>query len=44
MGIYPKPVLDVFAASVDQLVARYQQAQTDTPASPASRRVASLAE
>jgi NADH-quinone oxidoreductase subunit M len=44
MGIYPKPVLDVFSASVDQLVARYQQAQTDAPASLASRRVASLAE
>ena len=44
MGIYPKPVLDVFSASVDQLVARYQQAQTDAPASVASRRVASLAE
>jgi NADH-quinone oxidoreductase subunit M len=44
MGIYPKPVLDVFSASVDQLVARYQQAQTDAPASAASRRVASLAE
>jgi NADH-quinone oxidoreductase subunit M len=44
MGIYPKPVLDVFSASVDQLVARYQQAQTDAPASVTSRRVASLAE
>jgi NADH-quinone oxidoreductase subunit M len=44
MGIYPKPVLDVFSASVDQLVARYQQAQTDVPASVTSRRVASLAE
>jgi NADH-quinone oxidoreductase subunit M len=44
MGIYPKPVLDVFSASVDQLVARYQQAQADTSGSAVSRRVASLAE
>ena len=39
MGIQPKPVLDVFSASVDQLVARYQQAALE----PGSR-VASLAD
>ena len=39
MGIQPKPVLDVFSASVDQLVARYQQAALQS-----GSRVASLAE
>jgi NADH-quinone oxidoreductase subunit M len=33
MGIYPKPFLDVFAASVDNIVTRYQAAQSD-PARP----------
>jgi NADH-quinone oxidoreductase subunit M len=41
MGIYPRPVLDVFGASVDQLVARYKQAQLVEPETGA-RRVASL--
>jgi NADH-quinone oxidoreductase subunit M len=27
MGIYPRPVLDIFSASVEQLVVRYQQVQ-----------------
>jgi NADH-quinone oxidoreductase subunit M len=44
MGIHPKPVLDVFSASVDQLVARYQQAQTDGDPAAAPRRLASIAE
>ena len=42
MGIYPKPFLDVFAVSVDNLVARYQTALTEpepdvpAPADPMS--------
>jgi NADH-quinone oxidoreductase subunit M len=44
MGIQPKPVLDVFAASVDQLVARYQQAQAVGDPAAAPRRLASIAE
>ncbi|MBL8700474.1 MAG: NADH-quinone oxidoreductase subunit M [Alphaproteobacteria bacterium] len=43
MGIYPKPVLDVFATSVDQLVARYKQAELSSPQAPV-RRLASLAD
>jgi NADH-quinone oxidoreductase subunit M len=41
MGIYPRPVLDVFGASVDQLVARYKQAQLLAP-EVGARRVAFL--
>jgi hypothetical protein len=37
-------VLDVFAASVDQLVARYQQAQAVGDPAAAPRRLASIAE
>ena len=44
MGIYPKPVLDVFSASVDQIVARYKQADAAGGVQAAPRRVASLAE
>jgi NADH-quinone oxidoreductase subunit M len=44
MGIYPKPFLDVFAASVDNIVTRYQSAQTAPspakPAEPGSRLLA----
>jgi NADH-quinone oxidoreductase subunit M len=37
MGIYPKPFLDVFAASVDNIVTRYQSAQNaPPPAKPAA--------
>ncbi len=31
MGIYPKPVLDIFSASVNQLVVRYHQASAPPP-------------
>ena len=31
MGIYPKPFLDVFAASVDNIVTRYQSARSAPP-------------
>jgi NADH-quinone oxidoreductase subunit M len=43
MGIYPKPFLDVFASSVDAVVARYQQALTAPPSpqeNPAIRMLA----
>jgi hypothetical protein len=44
MGIYPKPVLDVFSASVDQLVVRYQEARADAPPVAPARRLAAAAE
>ena len=45
MGIYPKPFLDVFAASVDNIVTRYQAAQSapaqpDKPGAPTPRMLA----
>jgi len=43
MGIYPKPFLDVFAPSVDQIVARYKQAELSAPREP-GRRLASAAD
>jgi NADH-quinone oxidoreductase subunit M len=43
MGIYPRPVLDVFGASVEQLVVRYQQAQLVSP-TRISERFASVSE
>jgi NADH-quinone oxidoreductase subunit M len=48
MGIYPKPFLDVFAVSVDNLVARYQTALTEpepdmpAPLDPASMRIQTM--
>jgi NADH-quinone oxidoreductase subunit M len=44
MGVYPKPVLDVFSASVDQLVVRYQEARADAPPVAPARRLAAAAE
>jgi NADH-quinone oxidoreductase subunit M len=44
MGVYPKPVLDVFSASVDQLVVRYQEARADAPPAAPARRLAAAAE
>jgi NADH-quinone oxidoreductase subunit M len=44
MGIYPKPFLDVFAASVDNVVTRYQSALSmPPPAKPAEPGVRMLA-
>jgi NADH-quinone oxidoreductase subunit M len=43
MGLYPKPFLDVFAVSVDNLVSRYQAAQMAPerePAAPSERMLA----
>jgi NADH-quinone oxidoreductase subunit M len=43
MGVYPKPFLDVFAASVDNVVTRYQSALSAPPAQPAPPAVRMLA-
>ncbi|HEX2115155.1 MAG TPA: NADH-quinone oxidoreductase subunit M [Alphaproteobacteria bacterium] len=44
MGIYPKPFLDVFAVSVDNIVTRYQSAlSTPPPEQPAPAAVRMLA-
>jgi NADH-quinone oxidoreductase subunit M len=43
MGVYPKPFLDVFAASVDNVVTRYQSALSAPPSPPEKPAVRMLA-